>query len=272
MTSAGLASGQTPLPVRFGEAFDSDDACRAAIAGQEAEFLAVLERIAGRVEMTVAIPLHRLEEPASVQPVDVAQASPGRAYLERLRGERQDAQILQQQGHVLARPVVNAVRRLVIDERATLRPSPPTYLVSHLIARSAVEEYRRLVSAACDHKALERDFWQYCHTDQHSDRVGELAFGTNLGLREMIGILLQDEKVPGVHIAFGDPYGSQTRADWKSTTSEDATVRLRNYPVQGSLLLYPVGASLAASAGASSAAKNVRKKSENSPPPAVRNS
>lgn len=34
-------------------------------------------------------------------------------------------------------------------------------------------------------------------------------------------------------------------ADWKSTTSEDATVRLRNYPVQGSLLLYPVNASLA---------------------------
>ena len=34
-------------------------------------------------------------------------------------------------------------------------------------------------------------------------------------------------------------------ADWKSTTSEDATVRLRTYPVQGSLLLYPVNASLA---------------------------
>lgn len=153
VTSAGLASGQTPLPVRFGEAFDSDDACRAAIAGQEAEFLAVLERIAGRVEMTVAIPLHRLEEPAPGQPVDVAQASPGRAYLERLRGERRATQILQQQGHVLARPVVNAVRQLVIDERATLRPSPPTYLVSHLIARSAVEEYRRLVSAAIGERA-----------------------------------------------------------------------------------------------------------------------
>lgn len=28
-------------------------------------------------------------------------------------------------------------------------------------------------------------------------------------------------------------------ADWRSTTSEDATVRVRDYPVQGSLLLYP---------------------------------
>lgn len=153
VTSAGLASGQTPLPVRFGESFDSDDACRTALAKQEVEFFAALERITGRVEMTVAIPLHRIEAPASVQPVDMAQASPGRAYLERLRGERHEGQILQQQGHVLARPVVNAVRPLVIDERATLRPAPPTYLVSHLIARSAVEEYRRLVSAAIGERA-----------------------------------------------------------------------------------------------------------------------
>ena len=72
---------------------------------------------------------------------------------------------------------------------------------------------------------LERDFWSYCHTDANSDRVGELAFGTNLGLREMIGILLQDEKVPGVHLAFGDPYGSQTHADWSSRTHVDVLTR-----------------------------------------------
>jgi len=83
----------------------------------------------------------------------------------------------------------------------------------------------RLVSAKSDCAGLQRDFWNYCHTDPNSDRVGELAFGTNFGLREMIGILLQDEKVPGVHIAFGDPYGSQTRADWKSTTHVDVLTR-----------------------------------------------
>jgi len=83
----------------------------------------------------------------------------------------------------------------------------------------------RLVDAQCTHKDLQKDFWDYCHTDANSERVGELAFGTNLGLREMIGILLQDEKVPGVHIAFGDPYGSQTYADWKSTTHVDVLTR-----------------------------------------------
>ena len=83
----------------------------------------------------------------------------------------------------------------------------------------------RLVSARCDRADLERDFWTYCHSDENSDRVGEVAFGTNLGLRDMIGILLQDEKVPGVHLAFGDPYGSQTHADWKSRTHVDVLTR-----------------------------------------------
>jgi leucyl aminopeptidase (aminopeptidase T) len=83
----------------------------------------------------------------------------------------------------------------------------------------------RLVSARCARAELERDFWSYCHTDANSDRVGELAFGTNLGLRDMIGVLLQDEKVPGVHLAFGDPYGSQTHADWSSTTHVDVLTR-----------------------------------------------
>ena len=83
----------------------------------------------------------------------------------------------------------------------------------------------RLVSATCERRDLQQDFWQYCHTDANSDRVGELAFGTNLGLRDMIGVLLQDEKVPGVHIAFGDPYGSQTHADWASRTHVDVLTR-----------------------------------------------
>ena len=86
----------------------------------------------------------------------------------------------------------------------------------------------RLSSAQCDRRDLESDFWRYCHTDENSDRVGELAFGTNLGLREMIGILLQDEKVPGVHLAFGDPYGSQTHANWKSRTHVDVLTRACN--------------------------------------------
>src|ERR1700732_4077762 len=83
----------------------------------------------------------------------------------------------------------------------------------------------RLQQVECERGRLQQEFWDYCHTDENSDRVGELAFGTNLGLSQMIGNLLQDEKFPGVHIAFGDPYGNQTHADWQSRTHVDVLTR-----------------------------------------------
>ncbi len=79
----------------------------------------------------------------------------------------------------------------------------------------------RLIEAHSENKELEDDFWRYTHTDANSDRVGEFAIGTNIELKEVIGHILQDEKFPGIHIAFGDPYGQHTGADWKSTTHID---------------------------------------------------
>jgi aminopeptidase len=79
----------------------------------------------------------------------------------------------------------------------------------------------RLVEAHSDNKELEDDFWRYTHTDDNSDRVGEFAIGTNIELKEVIGHILQDEKFPGIHVAFGDPYGNHTGAEWKSTTHID---------------------------------------------------
>jgi aminopeptidase len=82
-------------------------------------------------------------------------------------------------------------------------------------------EANRITRVSSDNKALERDFWAYTHTDENSDRVGEFAIGTNIGVERLIGNILQDEKFPGVHLAFGDPYGAQTGAPWKSSTHID---------------------------------------------------
>lgn len=79
----------------------------------------------------------------------------------------------------------------------------------------------RLREAHCENRALEEEFWAYTHTDENSDRVGEFAIGTNIGVREVIGNILQDEKIPGVHIAFGNPYGEHTGAQWRSSTHID---------------------------------------------------
>src|ERR1700735_162161 len=67
----------------------------------------------------------------------------------------------------------------------------------------------RLTEAHSENRELENDFWKYTHTDENSDRVGEFAIGTNIDLKEVIGEILQDEKYPGVHIAFGNPVGGE---------------------------------------------------------------
>src|SRR5208283_3745601 len=83
----------------------------------------------------------------------------------------------------------------------------------------------RLVEAHSANKELQDDFWAYTHTDENSDRVGEFAIGTNIELKDVIGQILQDEKYPGVHIAFGNPYGAHTGADWFSSTHIDVVGR-----------------------------------------------
>jgi len=83
----------------------------------------------------------------------------------------------------------------------------------------------RVIEAHSANKELKDDFWAYTHTDENSNRVGEFAIGTNIELKDVIGEILQDEKLPGVHIAFGNPYGAHTGAEWYSATHIDVVGR-----------------------------------------------
>ena len=86
----------------------------------------------------------------------------------------------------------------------------------------------RLTEAHSENRELEDDFWRYTHSEENSDRVGEFAIGTNIDLKDVIGQILQDEKYPGVHIAFGNPYGAHTGAEWDSATHIDVVGRKFN--------------------------------------------
>jgi len=55
--------------------------------------------------------------------------------------------------------------------------------------------------------------------------VGEFALGTNIGVTGTINNLLQDEKIPGVHIAFGKTCPNQTGATWDATAHVDVIAR-----------------------------------------------
>jgi len=83
----------------------------------------------------------------------------------------------------------------------------------------------RIVNLECDHAGLLEEFRAYTSTDENSNRVGEFAIGTNTACTRVIGNILQDEKIPGIHIAFGHPYAEHTGANWFSKTHIDCVGR-----------------------------------------------
>ena len=95
----------------------------------------------------------------------------------------------------------------------------------------------RLIEAHSSNKELKDDFWAYTHKDENSNRVGEFAIGTNIELKDVIGEILQDEKYPGIHIAFGNPYGAHTGAEWFSSTHIDVVGRNFDIWVDGEQIM-----------------------------------
>ncbi len=86
-------------------------------------------------------------------------------------------------------------------------------------------ENSRIVNIRCDNRELAEDFAAYTSTDENSNRVGEFAIGTNIAIENVIGNILQDEKIPTLHLAFGHPYSEHTGAKWSSTTHIDIVGR-----------------------------------------------
>jgi aminopeptidase len=86
-------------------------------------------------------------------------------------------------------------------------------------------ENSRLVDARCARRDVLQDFLAYTRQEENSNRVGEFAIGTNVAVRSVIGNILQDEKLPGLHIAFGHPYSEHTGANWSCRTHLDIVGR-----------------------------------------------
>src|SRR6266403_1317598 len=63
------------------------------------------------------------------------------------------------------------------------------------------------------------------------------AHSANKELKDVIGEILQDEKYPGVHIAFGNPYGAHTGAEWYSSTHIDVVGRNFDIWVDGEQIM-----------------------------------
>jgi leucyl aminopeptidase (aminopeptidase T) len=95
----------------------------------------------------------------------------------------------------------------------------------------------RLVSVETPDDRLSADIGEYMAQHPNSNRTGEFAIGTNVGLSRIVGNFLQDEKFPGVHVAFGNPYGYETGADWDCPSHVDVLASHANISVDGRLVM-----------------------------------
>ncbi len=95
----------------------------------------------------------------------------------------------------------------------------------------------RLVSVETPDDRLSADIREYTAQHPNSNRTGEFAIGTNVGLSQIVGNFLQDEKFPGVHVAFGHPAGYETGADWDCPSHVDVLASHANVSVDGRLIM-----------------------------------
>jgi leucyl aminopeptidase (aminopeptidase T) len=98
-------------------------------------------------------------------------------------------------------------------------------------------ESGRVTRVEGEDQALVEEFIAYLDSDPNGRRVGEFAIGTNIALTHLVGNLLQDEKFPGLHVAFGNPYAHLTGADWQARTHVDVIPTRCTIEVDGRRLM-----------------------------------
>lgn len=72
-----------------------------------------------------------------------------------------------------------------------------------------------------ENTTLAQEVHDYLFSVPNGNRAGEFAIGTLTSLKKLVGNLLQDEKMPGLHVAFGNPYPQFTGADWDARIHVD---------------------------------------------------
>ena len=82
-----------------------------------------------------------------------------------------------------------------------------------------------------------KDLHDYLFSVPNGNRVGEFAIGTLTSLKKLVGNLLQDEKLPGLHVAFGNPYPQFTGADWAATIHVDVIPTCCTIEVDGHVIM-----------------------------------
>ena len=96
----------------------------------------------------------------------------------------------------------------------------------------------RVQDIDCLNAELKDEFARYVfESDENSSKIGEIGIGTNKFIDKLIGVMLQDEKYPGVHIAVGHGYPKWTGAPYDSSVHCDCVIKGATISVDGVILM-----------------------------------
>ncbi len=94
-----------------------------------------------------------------------------------------------------------------------------------------------VTEVSSEDKAIAQEVHDYLFSVPNGNRAGEFAIGTLTSLKKLVGNLLQDEKMPGLHVAFGNPYPQFTGADWDAKIHVDVIPDCCTIEVDGRVIM-----------------------------------
>jgi len=98
-------------------------------------------------------------------------------------------------------------------------------------------EHGYVTNVTSENTALAQEVHDYLFSVPNGNRAGEFAIGTLTSLTQLRGNLLQDEKMPGLHVAFGNPYPQFTGADWDASIHVDVIPTRCTIEVDGRVIM-----------------------------------
>ena len=137
---AALSTGRTPAPARYGSRFPDDAACVADLMHRAKELRAILEHVAGSVEIpTLLVPhdVHNrpIEKPSSKE------AAAGRRYLEAIRARAADESQRRSAAEREASRLRTSIGDVVRDEAWNFTAAG-VMSIAHLVSRGDLDRYR----------------------------------------------------------------------------------------------------------------------------------
>jgi hypothetical protein len=144
IVNAALATGHTPAPARYGSRFLDDAACAADLTHRAGELRAILDHVAGTVEVPTLLVPHELRT-TPIQRPRSGDPEAGRRYLESIRTRVLDDDRRRSAADREASRLRASVGDLVRDEARSFTPAG-VMSIAYLVSTGAVDRYRQAMS------------------------------------------------------------------------------------------------------------------------------